>query len=101
MNEIKAFLKTLNYSCEYLRQLERYEVVFLIERAEELGIKGMKEFLEKKDFGEMKQKRGRKIFEKTTGIVYKSSRELGEALGISPATALYRVKAHPEQYQIL
>lgn len=99
--EIKYFLVSLGYTSEFLPTLEKYEKDFLIERAEELNIKGMKEFLAKKDFSFIKKRRTKVVLERATGIVYESVTDLGKALGIKPASALSRVNNHPEQYQIL
>ena len=58
--EIKYFLKTLGYTGEFLKKLKYYEKEFLIERAKELHIKGMEEFLQKGDFSIMKNSRARR-----------------------------------------
>lgn len=57
MFEIKHFLKSLGYTSEFLKQLKYYEKVFLIERAKELHIKGMQEFLESGDFNLIRKRK--------------------------------------------
>lgn len=57
MYEIKYFLKSLGYTAEFLKQLKFYEKEFLIERAKELHIKGMQEFLETGNFNLGRRKR--------------------------------------------
>lgn len=101
LQEIKFFLCSLGYTAEFLPTLEKYERDFLIERAEELNIRGMKEFLSKKDFSFIKKRRTKAVMEKTTGIIYESISDLGKTLGIKPASALSRINNHPEQYKIL
>ena len=57
MFEIKYFLGSLGYTSEFLKQLKHYEKVFLIERAKELHIKGMQEFLENGDFNLIRKRK--------------------------------------------
>lgn len=99
--EIKYFLCSLGYTAEFLPTLEKYERDFLIERAEELKIKGMKEFLIKKDFSAIRKKRTKTVLDRKSGIIYDSISDLGKSLGIKAPSALSRVNNHPEQYQIL
>lgn len=98
---IKQLLNSMSYTSETLKKLEYYEIIFLIDRAEELKIKGMKEFLQKGDFTPLRKNRGKEILETDTGIIYKSIADLAKTKHIDISYMGRIVRANPKQYQCI
>lgn len=101
LNGIKQLLTSMSYTAEFLRQLQPYEKFFLIERAEELGIKGMEEFLNKEDFSSLRKGKAKQVLEIETGIIYNSIKDLAKAKNMDNSCMGKIVKANPKQYQYI
>lgn len=100
--DIKYFLTSLHYTTNSLNNLEKYEKDFLIQRAKELNINGMKEFLETKNFKKINRfARRKEILEVETGIIYKSITNLAKDKHLDNSYMCKLIKTNPDKYIVL